>query len=276
MKINVTNRPLHEVILQIMYLENQEKAAEMSSSDILWRIENPEISERQVREVLEWLLHHQRVLKYLNKYALDRSEFLVQKEIYKTDQPEPEPEKKAPSNNHGPNNSHSHTTFYINPPKKTKKDNIPKYVLIFLSIGLCFLSYLTYALYQYQNESLLLLTTLENEHKTSLDTTSLRSKKVFYETDKGLSGINESHFEANPAYGKYPVIEELKTNRALLDSLNSASHNNKIFTQQAMGQLVKNSYYLFLRIIVTMNFMFFILCCIAFLWVLKKRRPDLL
>ncbi len=78
-----TEIPLHEVVLKVMFLENTERAAEMTSQDILWKIENPEISERQVREVLEWLVHHKKVSYYAGKYNLDRYEFLEIKQNYK-------------------------------------------------------------------------------------------------------------------------------------------------------------------------------------------------
>jgi|GEM_PF-3018927 len=74
-----TDLPIHEVILKIMYNEGRDKPKELKVEDILWKIDNPEITERYVREVLNWLVREKRVEVYLDKYSLDRIEFLAQK-----------------------------------------------------------------------------------------------------------------------------------------------------------------------------------------------------
>lgn len=69
-------KPLHEDILDIMYQENKDIPAFLSPSDILWKIKDPEISERKIREVLDWLVVEKRVNVRAGKYQIDRYEFI--------------------------------------------------------------------------------------------------------------------------------------------------------------------------------------------------------
>lgn len=150
MSSSKTNRPIHEVILQIMYFENTERAVEMSPADILWRIDNPEISERYVTEVLDWMVRQQMVTQYLGKYTLDRIEFLKQKEIYSLVK-----ELSPHKNREQPAQKPPRSTFFITAPatkaelKKRKRINMALYGLfatLILTLG-----YITYTLSGYMN-----------------------------------------------------------------------------------------------------------------------------
>lgn len=138
MSTTYTDLPLHEVILQIMFLENKEKAAEIKPSEVLWKIDNPEITERQVREVLDWLVHHKRVELYLGKYCLNRIEFLKQKEIYEKGAPYKEEDSKTNTINI-PSEGKT-KTFYINSPKR-KQSLFSKILFTLCILALCYLSY---------------------------------------------------------------------------------------------------------------------------------------
>ncbi len=53
---NIEEKPLHEVILDIMYFKDTEKPFAFTSEDIFWQMKDPNISERQIIEVLDWLV----------------------------------------------------------------------------------------------------------------------------------------------------------------------------------------------------------------------------
>lgn len=121
-----TDLPIHEVILKIMYKEDKEKPIGVSASDVLWKIDNPEITERYVREVLDWLVRENKVTSYLDKYSLDRHEFLEQKA-----KDEEDDELVTDS-----------TTFYIDPPKKKIRGIRNKIILFSGVLALLYITYL--------------------------------------------------------------------------------------------------------------------------------------
>lgn len=125
-----TELPLHEVILKIMYNEDREKPKALSPKDILWKIDNPEITERYVREVLDWLVRERKVSMYLDKYSLDRYEFLEQK----TKNKDIEEEEEKEGNNTA--------TFYIKPPQKKIKSIRNKIIFFIGVISILFMTYL--------------------------------------------------------------------------------------------------------------------------------------
>ncbi len=130
----LTDLPLHEVILKIMYNEDKEKSVELKPKDILWKIDNPEVTERHVREALDWLVREKRVKLYLNKYSLDRYEFLDQKAKDGDSQ-----ERELHIEN---------KTYYISPPQKNKT---VRNTLI-LSMGVLVMLYMTYLYTQMQRD----------------------------------------------------------------------------------------------------------------------------
>ncbi len=71
--------PLHEVVLKLMFEANKEKPARLDASDLFWQIPDPAVNERNVTEVLNWLVGQKRVEKFSGKYSLDRFEFLDQR-----------------------------------------------------------------------------------------------------------------------------------------------------------------------------------------------------
>lgn len=77
--------PLHETVLKIMFDANSEKPAEMTSNDVFWKISDPAVSERNIAEVLTWLVGQRKVDHFAGKYSLDRFEFLEQKNAKKVE-----------------------------------------------------------------------------------------------------------------------------------------------------------------------------------------------
>ncbi len=142
----VTGLPLHEVVLKIMYLENVHKAAEMAPKDVLWRINNPEISERQIREVLDWLVLHKKVNLYLGKYSLDRITFLEQNELYEASIKYDDAKMKTTNRGNSPK------MYYVTPIKPTNESPLIKVSKALLLIfGLLAIAYSTYSYWQIQH-----------------------------------------------------------------------------------------------------------------------------
>ena len=166
---SITNLPLHEVVLKIMFFENMEKAAQMKAEDVLWKIDNPEISERQVRDVLDWLVHQKKAELYLGKYSIDRVEFLEQKELYEASlialEKNPNSKNKTTSKKTTKSSPKRRKTFYINPPKVARY----KYQIYLLILGVLALAYLTYTFLglEYTFES---SEKLSEHHNSSSDT----------------------------------------------------------------------------------------------------------
>ncbi|MBL4746753.1 MAG: DUF5457 domain-containing protein [Flavobacteriaceae bacterium] len=147
MKATKTDALLHDVVLEIMFNENYEKAVPLSIEDILWKIDNPEISERNIREVLDWLVRQRRMGVHFGKYTMNRYEFLDQKE-----------KKEANNSNDTDNKTPKKIlkkqpkkvikeTFRLNRPEKEIeikiKKGIPLLKIVFFLgvIGLLFMSY---------------------------------------------------------------------------------------------------------------------------------------
>ena len=74
-------KPLHDIVLGLMFEENIERPAKLSARDVFVKMPNTTVSESNVKEVLEWLVHQKRVEYSLGKYSMDRFEFLDQRRI---------------------------------------------------------------------------------------------------------------------------------------------------------------------------------------------------
>ncbi|MEM0940698.1 MAG: DUF5457 domain-containing protein [Bacteroidota bacterium] len=70
------NRPLHEIVLEVMFKISPSKPVGVSVSDVFWGIDIPELTEREVKEVMEWLVHKRQITRYIDKYHLDRPAYL--------------------------------------------------------------------------------------------------------------------------------------------------------------------------------------------------------
>ncbi|MCJ8289303.1 MAG: DUF5457 domain-containing protein [Crocinitomicaceae bacterium] len=73
--------PLHEVVLELMFEANKEKPAELSANEVFWKISDSSLIERNISEVLNWLVSKRRAEEYLEKYTLSRNEFLDRRNI---------------------------------------------------------------------------------------------------------------------------------------------------------------------------------------------------
>ena len=78
-------KPLHEIILELFYFESKGKPCEFTKKEILWRLKNPSITEYQIEEVLNWMVHHKKLNENLGLYSLDRFELIDLEEKFKTE-----------------------------------------------------------------------------------------------------------------------------------------------------------------------------------------------
>lgn len=222
MSRTVTKLPLHEVVLKIMFFENMEKAAAMRVEDILWKIDNPEISERQIREVLEWLVNQKKVEHYLGKYSIERIEFLEQKELH-------EMSVAASSVAHS-NRSEKQKTFYMDSRPDDKWQNI-QMVLLFL--GVLVLGYLTYTFLDL-DYSFKANTELGQHDDTQVINTIGRQKRLYtsddeWYTESVKNAIMYSFGRQNTINNL--TVKELNRLQFVVDSI-SKSHKTELLSLQ--------------------------------------------
>lgn len=214
-----TDLPIHEVVLKIMYNEDKEKPIELKPKDILWKIDNPEITERYIREVLDWLVREKRVKRYLDKYSLDRYEFLDQKA--KDDDIE---EDELYTEN---------TTYYIRP---SKKKRALRNKIIF-AVGVLVMLYMTYLYGQMQRDyevsskeipSINIVDNQLSQKKLYLSTGENRTiKEKFNDIAYSLTRQNNNNKK---------VQEEISKLYKTLDSLQRKHHNEMNTIQKKMDR----------------------------------------
>lgn len=78
-------KPLHEIILELFYFESKGKPCELTKNEILWRLKDPGITEYQMEEVLNWMVHHKKLTESLGVYSLDRFELIDLEEKFKNE-----------------------------------------------------------------------------------------------------------------------------------------------------------------------------------------------
>ncbi len=71
---------LETAVLDILYQKCLERPLWVTESEVFWSIPNTSITEREVREMLEQLVYHRRILKQVGKYQISKTEFLSIKE----------------------------------------------------------------------------------------------------------------------------------------------------------------------------------------------------
>lgn len=80
-----TPKHLHEIILELFYFESKDKPCELTKKEILWKLKDPSITEYQLEEVLNWMVHHKKLNESLGQYALDRFELIDLEEKFKNE-----------------------------------------------------------------------------------------------------------------------------------------------------------------------------------------------
>jgi hypothetical protein len=101
MKKEIQPKPLHEVILEMFYFESKDKPCRLTKNEVFWKFKDPSVSEFQIDEVLNWMVHNKKLNEDLGYYTLDKYEALEIEEKLKTEREET---KKASSSLFYPNN----------------------------------------------------------------------------------------------------------------------------------------------------------------------------
>jgi len=87
------DNPLHEVVLNSMYLASKDELGKFTLDDVYWMISDPKIQKSHVGDVLKWLLNQGRVDYLGGKYSLDQIEFRDQRNA---DEKKTKTKKKSP------------------------------------------------------------------------------------------------------------------------------------------------------------------------------------
>ena len=83
MKKEIQPKPLHETILELFYFESKEKPCKLTKNEVFWKFKDPSVSEFQIEEVLNWLVHHKKLNENLGYYTLDKYEAIELEERIK-------------------------------------------------------------------------------------------------------------------------------------------------------------------------------------------------
>lgn len=71
---------LEQAVLEVLYKKCLDRPLWVSESEVFWNISDVRVTEREVREVLEQLVYHRRIVKQVGKYQISKAEFLAIKE----------------------------------------------------------------------------------------------------------------------------------------------------------------------------------------------------
>lgn len=72
-----TREQLQAEILEILYQKCLQKPIWVSCAEIFWSISNLKVSERSVKDVLDWLVKNDLVIYQADKYQVAKREFMV-------------------------------------------------------------------------------------------------------------------------------------------------------------------------------------------------------
>lgn len=97
MNMEPTKEQLQEEIMEILYQKSLQKPLWVTCSEIYWNIKNIKVSERSVREALDWLVKNDVIICQAEKYQISKREFIEMSERKKTETDHPvsrQPETK--------------------------------------------------------------------------------------------------------------------------------------------------------------------------------------
>ena len=93
-----TKEQLQKEIMEILYTKSLVKPVWVTCSEVYWNIQNIKVTERSVREALDWLVKNEVVLYQGDKYQINKREFIEmskrkameEKEMSQETSPQPE------------------------------------------------------------------------------------------------------------------------------------------------------------------------------------------
>ncbi len=236
---DVEEKPLHEVILDIMYFKNTEKPSAFTPEDIFWQMKDPDISERQIKEVLDWLVVNKKAEKRFGKYQIDKYEFIDIANKYKqevvTDNTakDTEPIEKKVEVVKKVSVSKPKPQKDIKAPTKTPtrtKGNLNKSYWVFLVVFLILSLYVGYRVYD---------TPTYTFSKIELETTQIHTPEELYIPIKS-SDEQTDVLDKQMQNISYSFIKQNKTNKIITDEL--SRQNNRIITLQKELNKLNQSY----------------------------------
>lgn len=209
--MSVEEKPLHEVVLDIMYFKDTEKPASFTTEDIFWQMKDPDISEHQIKEVLEWLVRQKQVEYKFGKYKIDKYEFLDLSQKYKDLITEKEqPNKKDDISTSTPPKEIK-VAVQKTVTEKTKQENnsgLAVYILLFLSV----LS-ISYAMYNIHNINKI-------EYRSEINKVELFTPHSLF-----VSTSNKKHLDDKIKGISYSFIKQNETNQLVQNQLDSLNNN---------------------------------------------------
>lgn len=227
---NIEEKPLHEVILDIMYFKDTEKPFAFTSEDIFWQMKDPNISERQIIEVLDWLVVQKKAEKRFGKYQIDRYEFIDIANKYRS---KPVAKDKTPTKVEVVKKvSVTKPTPKPRPRKTIKpKEKWSQKRWIFFALLFVLLCYIGYRLYN--------APTLISSSQTDLKTTEIQVPEALYVPIDRLQ--NQSNLSKKQIENiSYSFVKQNKTNKIIVEKLNK--QNSKIIMLEQEFNKFNQSY----------------------------------
>ena len=86
-----TREQLQAEILEILYQKCLQKPIWVSCAEIFWSISNLKVSERSVKDVLDWLVKNDLVIYQADKYQIAKREFMDISRLLKKKRPKKMP-----------------------------------------------------------------------------------------------------------------------------------------------------------------------------------------
>lgn len=74
---------LHETILELFYYESKDKLCELNQSEIFRKLKDPSVSQFQLDQVLNWMVHHKKLNEILGFYTIDKYELIDLEEKFR-------------------------------------------------------------------------------------------------------------------------------------------------------------------------------------------------
>lgn len=239
--MKIEEKPLHEVILDIMYFKNTEKPESFTVDDIFWQMKDPNISEPKIKEVLEWLKSQRKVEYQFGKYKIDKYEFLDLSQKYSIPEIKPgEKEKNKKTEEKKPKKESLNVIVQRKAPvsvqEKSPKSYSYYFMLLFLLFSCLSIIYSGYILYNHKKE----------EIGHSLKEVDLITPYTLYVSTSEKKNINDKIKDIS-----YSFHKQNKTNQDIQKQIDSLNMNigilenslNKLETQiKSQEKSIKNSF----------------------------------
>ena len=90
---------LHETILELFYYESKDKICELNQGEIFRKLKDASVSQFQLDQVLNWMVHHKKLNEILGFYTIDKYELIDLEEKFKNKEKETKVKEIKPTIN---------------------------------------------------------------------------------------------------------------------------------------------------------------------------------